>query len=464
MLSSDCFNRVFPFVASETRSAGPWFPLRHTKWNNTMATGKNFKRHVRERAAKTGERYTTARMHLLNKQAGAPSNTEQSLLGGTNPDTSALRTTLAGHGIRISEAMLLAAGGGIGAGYLAITHGQTGFMLGSRSRWWEATALIATACEGLGLELHIAETSSAKAGLANLQKAIQDGAPAMVWLDQAWLPYSPLPPQWRKGGYHVLAVTAIDADANTATLHDVYAAPFVVSLDDLAMARASITSYKHRVAGIHPNGGGVDEAALAKAALAGLRRCAAGLVGERARTFRLDGFEAWGKALKAASGKEAWGTLFTQPTDIARALSSTYRFVEHWGGPALLRPLFAQALRESSELLDRPHLGTAAELYEQCARLWHAVADAALPDTVKRLGELRRTLARCRAELNGGTAAIKTVQGLVAESGRVSAQAREAGDLSPENARAIFNEMATHVLAAHAAEVEAHTALEAALQ
>ena len=61
-----------------------------------MTKQKTFKRRVRERMAKTGESYASAREALIGAEPA-----------GIHPETSALRFALADAGIEISEALTL---------------------------------------------------------------------------------------------------------------------------------------------------------------------------------------------------------------------------------------------------------------------------------------------------------------------------------------------------------------------
>ena len=91
-----------------------------------MTTRKGFKRLVRARAAKTGESYATARRVILGEPgpSGPPPTGDPSPgQRGIHPDTASMATVLAARGVvspitgqPLSEALVLVAGGGLGAG------------------------------------------------------------------------------------------------------------------------------------------------------------------------------------------------------------------------------------------------------------------------------------------------------------------------------------------------------------
>jgi hypothetical protein len=279
-----------------------------------------------------------------------------------------------------------------------------------------------------------------------------------VWLDQACLPYS-LFPEWRRGGYHVALVYELDAENDRAVLGDVGAAPLTVTAAELAEARQSITSYKHRAAVVARPDALADPK---QAALLGIRACAERLVKGRAKTFVLDGFLAWGKAVGAPKGKEAWATLFPPGKDVYRALSSTYRFIEQWSGGGLLRPLYADFLDEAARLCGRPSLSEVAEQYRACGALWRDVSRAALPDGAPVLRETRELFERStRALREKGDLAVPDLRAAVQRLRELRA-AVEASPLPSADVQDLFADMSRRILLAHQAEVAAQRSLAAA--
>ena len=423
-----------------------------------MTTEKDFKRRVRDRAAKTGESYTTARMRLLGEAPQPVDTPRHQHRGGQNPETCSLRNALERAGVDLSEAMVLGIGGGLGAGYIAITHGMTGFMVGARANWWDGPAFVKDCCDRLGVPLEMLETSSAKAGVKNVHKALDAGASPVVWLDQACLSYSTLSPQWRKGGYHVATLYELDEDADRAVIGDTTAKPLTVTAAELAESRASITSYRHRVAILaapakRPN--------LADAAIEGIRACAKSLVTARARTFVLEGFRAWAAALGAPKGKDAWVTLFPPGTELFRALTSIHRFLELWAGSALLRPLYAEFLDEAAGHCRQPRLRDLAEQYRHCGQLWRTVSATALPHSVAPLKEAGELLERARRVLDErGDAGVADVQ-RIRDRLEVLHSESAAMPFTPAQARQLLDDLSRRVQSAFEAEVEAHKALAA---
>jgi len=112
-----------------------------------MTTDKAFKRVVRARMAKTGERYAAARRALVQGAATTEHATESGyrMRGGLHPETATIANVLANQGVvsgltgePLSEAAILGIGGGLGAGYILWefqSHAGPTLTLGFRNRW-----------------------------------------------------------------------------------------------------------------------------------------------------------------------------------------------------------------------------------------------------------------------------------------------------------------------------------------
>ena len=89
-----------------------------------MTKQKTFKRRVRERMAKTGESYASAREALIGAEPA-----------GIHPETSALRFALADAGIEITEALTLIIAGGAGAACMSFHYAKEDFTHLHLSGW-----------------------------------------------------------------------------------------------------------------------------------------------------------------------------------------------------------------------------------------------------------------------------------------------------------------------------------------
>ena len=170
-----------------------------------MTTNKAFKRVVRARMAKTGERYAAARRALVEgatdghhgeSTADAATPSGYRMRGGLHPETATLANVLANQGVvsgltgePLTEAAILGIGGGLGAGYIlwefqAEHRGRRGpvLTLGFRNQWqypwipgWTGKTL-----DRLGIEPDVHETGGAKAAREALDARLDAGMPVIA--------------------------------------------------------------------------------------------------------------------------------------------------------------------------------------------------------------------------------------------------------------------------------------------
>jgi hypothetical protein len=423
-----------------------------------MTTRKHLKAHVRARMARTGERYAVARSHVVERAAQPGPEAPQLVNGirhfpGIHPETTVLRVLSTHAGIRDaagavpSEASMLAAGGGLGAGVFAFHYAKESFSslyLAGRHRWEDPAAFVTGALRRLGLEARVRETGSARAAERDLHEALDDGRPAAAWVDWVELGTRGGRPEESGGAYHVVVVYGIE-DGH-AVVGDLYADPVRVPLEVLARARARIAKQRHRLITVGP----APEArpALADAAREGLGAGAAALATEPRRNFSLQAIADLADRMTATRGANAWATVF--PVGRLRwiGLTSLHRFVEtFFTGGGLLRPLGAAALAEIG-----PDGAEVAERYAALGAQWTALARAALPDEVPLLGEARRLQEQPATD----PAAAADVAARLDELAR---RAAESFPLAEAAAAAQLADLSARLRSIHSAEVAALDAL-----
>lgn len=357
-----------------------------------MTKQKHFKQLVRARMQKTGESYSAARRHVIQK--ATPQYADYVHLPGNNPGTNALRVLLANHGAdNMSEAMVFGIAGGIGAGVFSFHYEKddfVSFFIAGRHLWEDERAFLETGLNRMGHAPVVVETASAKTAAANLAEVIGESGPAIVWADAGSLPYRAMPEAWSGGGYHVVVVYAFD-EADGALVGDLADAPFRLNSAELLKARARIKKDKNRILSIRERSNDLD---LEGAIRDGMQACADGLEQGRSRSFTLDAFEDWAGRLHGSQAKDSWERRFTPGKHLWQGLTSHYDFVEHYGtGGGLLRPLYAEFLSEAAELLGVSNLNDTADLYARLGTLWSDLANSALPDEVVLFAEAKQLLA-----------------------------------------------------------------------
>jgi hypothetical protein len=368
-----------------------------------MTEHKHLKQLVRSRMQKTGESYSTARRQTVKQAPDTPqSNTLPHHFPGRIPVATALRSLLAHAGIRnpdtkapFSEAMVLGLDGGIGAGMFAFHYAKenfSSFYIAGRHGWQDDANWSAGARKRLGVTSIVKESSGVKPAEKHLRELLEGGRPVMAWLDASHLSHRAMPGSWSGGAYHVITIYGIDDAAGTALIGDLADQPISVSLPDLAQARGRIKKFKNRVLALEPPG---KIPALEPLVRSSIQACVDGLVKCKMKNFTLEAFKTWADKLDGSKAADSWEKIFPPGPLLYTGLWSVYEFIEQVGtGGGLCRPIFAEFLAEAGTALSDPKLHALAKRYAELGRDWSALAQAALPDNVPALREVRgmRTL------------------------------------------------------------------------
>jgi Butirosin biosynthesis protein H, N-terminal/Domain of unknown function (DUF4872) len=435
----------------------------------TMTAHKHLKERIRARMDRTGESYTTARRHVLN--ALPPS--EYRLPGGLHPDTHAIAGVLANRGLvdphtgrPLTEAMVLGAGGGLGAGYILWEfreHDLRTLVFGFRNSWQYPDRWARKTCERLGVPAAVHETGSAGKAEAELRSAVGQGVPAIAWADQQLLGYRHLPASLEGRGGHPVTVYGIDERAGVALVDDRNRTPLIVPLDALAAARARVGSYRHRLLVLDAPAAELDTDRLRAAVRAGLAEQVEHL-SQRSESFSLPAFRKWARLLTSTGNAKAWPRVFADRVSLFDACLSVYENLEPTGsGGGNLRRLYAAFLDEAAGLLDAPALGRAAAAYRQAAARWREVAEVALPAGREPFAEARRLTDRLQAQVERGDAGRAAAAATAARLWALRDRWRPEFPGDDEQVEGLLAGLAAAVAAACQAEEAALAALAGAL-
>jgi uncharacterized protein DUF4872/butirosin biosynthesis protein H-like len=433
-----------------------------------MTEHKHLKQLVRSRMQKTGESYSTARRQIVRQAADTPgSQRVPHHFPGSIPVAAALRSLLAHAGVRnphtkapYSEAMVFGLDGGIGAGMFAFHYPKerfSSFYIAGRHGWQDDANWSAGARKRLGVKAIVKESSGVKPGEKHLRELLEGGRPVMAWVDASHLAHRAMPESWSGGAYHMITIYGIDDATGTASIGDLADQPIPISLSELAQARGRIKKFKNRLLALEPAGKTPDLAELVRA---GISACVDGLVKCKMKNFRLDAFKTWADKLDGSKAADSWEKIFPPGPLLYTGLWSVHEFIEHYGtGGGLCRPIFSDFLAESAVALKDPALDSLARRYAELGRDWSALAEAALPDSMPALREVKELFAH-KWELmhtGGGRAEVADCWKALSERG---AAMEENFPLDAAASKALRRDLKQRVTALYEGEVAALAELE----
>ncbi|MEA2600586.1 MAG: hypothetical protein QOF89_1578 [Acidobacteriota bacterium] len=433
-----------------------------------MTQHKHLKQLVRARMEKTGESYSAARrqtvqqtQHIQQAVLTPVQSRFPQHLPGIVPAAAGLRVLFAHAGLGpLSEPMVFGMAGGIGAGVFAFRYEKedfSSFYVAGLHLWQDNVAYVKYACERVGLEPVIQESSGGKSAEKQLLAAL-DAGPVLAWVDMAHLPHRALPQAYSGMGYHLVTVYDADPAAGIAHIGDLADDPIEIPLTALAEARGRIKSQKHRLLSVKGSGRPLD---LRQAVNEGVRACHQALTSPKMKNFSLEAFKLWAERMHGSSGKESWDMMFPPGHHLWRGLTSLYDYVEHYGtGGGLMRPMYADFFSEAAEALGDPALRELGERYAELGRGWSDLADAALPSGVPMFREAKE-LCTARSELTLSGGATEEVRSVWTRLGELGRQARECFPLTAAQAEALRRDLKARIEKLYEGETAALRALGA---
>jgi hypothetical protein len=396
--------------ASGRGAGGAWVPRAPGGREGVgMTAKKQLKARIRARMARTGERYSTARRHVVGDRPAARVDAGYTLRGGVHPDSAALANVLAHRGVTaghtgepVTEALVFGAGGGIGAGYILwefTAHDARVLTLGFRPQWQYSERWAIGTLQRLGVPADVHETGGAKGATARLDAALAAGSPVLVWPDRYHVGYWHLPEHLDGFGGH--PVVAYAAAGDRVHVDDRTLAPLTVPRERLEAARARVGSYRNVLVEPRPAAGVLPADRLRAAALDGLVACVE-LLGGSSASFALPAWRKWSRLMTDRRNAKGWPRVFADRGGLVGALLSAWEGVEPIGMTGgHLRGLFADFLDEAADLLGVPELGAVADDVREVAAGWHRLAETALPVSVPVFAELRALTAAVQESITG---------------------------------------------------------------
>jgi hypothetical protein len=424
-----------------------------------MTERKRLKRLVRERMARTGETYTTARRHVLARATGAdlpglPAGLlpGYDVFGAERHRESALvahvlrqaGVTMPGTTEPYSEPMVAGLGGGIGFMYFVFEYSgmpPTMTIVAQHHPEPWAPAVLGR------LRVPHTEEHSGKpdAGLKKLNTALDAGRPAVCTVDRSRLPWHGMEPGFGQDPYVVVvagrAGDDLFVDDDAARPNRMPAAAFAAAWSAHKKGRHHLLA----VTGLPP--AGLDlPAAVRESIGTTVAHLTGPVLGNNFDVnFGLSGMAKLAEQLRDVKTKTGWAQRFGAPVPFFHGVRRLYECLElEYTAPGATRPVYAEFLDEAGKVVSDAAgaYAEAAALFRESGTHWSRLASLAL-DTTAGLAEYAE-LAERRMELmcSQGATAQDEIRELTVRVDALAAEYAAADPLGDEGRRQLFDEMA----------------------
>ena len=372
-------------------------------------------------------------------------------LGGKHCWSASARSVLNFHGLKMSEEMVFGLSGGLSFIYWYGKGMPAPFVGG---RYGKGDEPIADTFRRIGGTTMVKETSSTTIASNDLMGSLKRGEPAIVFVDMAYLPYMMMPEDAHFGG-HTVVVHSIRADG-VSMVSDRSIIPFELTLSDLQKARGSkyppFQPKNKILVSTYPT----EISDLRKGILESISHSCDSMLDPAISNFGLRGIEKWSSEVRK------WPSNF-KGMSLFGCLMNLFIFIEVGGtGGGAFRPMYADFLEESSQIIEEPDLFKAASQFRDCGRQWSEIAKASMPDDWGSLAQARRLIVKKNDlfEKEGPKARdkiAKMTEELDFELMRIIKE--EFGSLSPTKADDLMNDLSGKILKLQSSEAAAFRSL-----
>jgi hypothetical protein len=439
-----------------------------------MTQQKQLKKLVRDRMARTGESYTTARRHVLTAAARAQAPALPAglvpgydVFGGGQHRLSALVAHLlrqAGYtaphtGEPFTEAMVGGLAGGIGFMYAVFEY----------KGWPPLMTIVAqhhpepwlpAALGRLGVQYTEEHSGSPKPALAALHRALDGGRPLYCTVDLTALPWHAGELAHSEVPYEVVVA---GRDGDTLYLDDTSVAPLALAEADFGRAWAQHKKGRHHRIALASGPASVDLPAAVRGAIATTVAHLTGPVLGHSfdSNFGFSGMAKLAAQLRDGRTKAGWAKRFGPPVPFFHGVRRLYECLElQFTAPGATRPAYADFLDEAAPVLGAPVLAEAAGLFRRSGAVWSRIAARAVEATTG-LGEYTELAEeRLLLMLTRGRDAVDELRALSTKINQLA----DSDPLGETDRSALFAELADLVDAAREYERRAVALLSAVVE
>ena len=293
-----------------------------------------------------------------------------------------------------SEALLLGVGGGLDAGYILFQFPHLAnpmLVLGFRNQWNYTQGFLQNLSERLNLRVRFEEFEDRKTAQKALQKVLNQGQLAIVWVDKAYLPHHRLPATLKGYFDHQVAVFARDGRLWRIIIDDMSSNLIEVREKIFTSARASLSQNNFLMMTFY-DVGNVNALELRGSIITGIRDCATRLT-RPMKTIGISNLVNWSEKLQDRYDRMGWPQVFENQNGLFPALRTIYESIKLNGtGGFALRKLYSDFLHEAAGFLNNASMNAVAGQYLQLSNHWSNLAENALPSKVPAFDQVKKLL------------------------------------------------------------------------
>ena len=304
-----------------------------------------------------------------------------------------------------TEALLMGISGGAVMGYFVFAY--QGIDPHARILTRNTFDPMETMLQRLGAVQGLRQTASADRAVGNLVDTLENGTPAITWVDALSLPYDPQPYEFEFPHMMPVVVYGFDQEADQVLIADRACVPLHASTGQLAAARAKVKKLRHRVMTLEMP----DADKLQEAVQSGIRDSIQLYTDKPPKgarhNFGFAAYQRWADALRKPKMRGSWEKEFPRGRKMYAGLESVFSDTHTFGKKGFAeRDVFATFLDEAAAILGQPGLRDAADHFRASAVAWQDLGLLLLPDSIPVWAEARTLmLANQRLFLEKGGAA-----------------------------------------------------------
>ena len=313
-----------------------------------------------------------------------------------------------------SEALLMGVSGGAVMGYFVFAY--QGIDPHARILTRNTFDPMQTMLQRLGALQDVRQTAKADRAVSNLIDTLENGTPAIAWLDAFSLPYDPQTYEFEIAHMYPVVIFGYEEEADRVSIADRARVPLFATTGQLAAARAKVKKVKYRILTLERPDPDKLEVAVQSGIWDSINLYTEKPPKGARHNFGFAAYQRWADALRKPKMRGSWEKEFPLGRKMYAGLESVFSDTHTYGKEGFAeRDMFADFLDEAAIILNKPNLRESAAQFRVSAQVWSELGQTLLPDSVPIWGEARNLMLKNqRLFLEQGGAAL--------EEGRANAE------------------------------------------